>query len=191
MRGLPIDPQSMPERRNRCLSQPPAHGSRTSIRLSTSDAPTPPLPPGLAGWRQVLLVIAIVAVSAAPGCCFCCPHLQPPHRRAPHLAAPRRRRPHPHPRRRQHRQVGPEPPRHRLRRPAARVPRQPVTGPPSARSSPTTWPTPSNPAAPSPCLDQQPTGDWRVRWTGGNTLPPFIKRRATSTPTAAQTPSSS
>lgn len=26
-------------------------------------------------------------------------------------------------------------------------------------------------------LSQQPTGDWRVRWSGGNTLPPFIKQK--------------
>jgi hypothetical protein len=26
-------------------------------------------------------------------------------------------------------------------------------------------------------LDQQPTSNWRVRWSGGNTLPPFIKKK--------------
>jgi hypothetical protein len=25
-------------------------------------------------------------------------------------------------------------------------------------------------------LDQQPTGDWRVSWSGGDTLPPFLKK---------------
>ena len=26
-------------------------------------------------------------------------------------------------------------------------------------------------------LNQQPTGDWRVRWSGGDTLPPFVKQK--------------
>ncbi|MGA7155760.1 MAG: hypothetical protein WBY53_02870 [Acidobacteriaceae bacterium] len=26
-------------------------------------------------------------------------------------------------------------------------------------------------------LDQQPTGDWRVHWSGGDTLPPFVKQK--------------
>ena len=26
-------------------------------------------------------------------------------------------------------------------------------------------------------LDQQPTGNWRVRWSGGNTVPPFVKKK--------------
>lgn len=26
-------------------------------------------------------------------------------------------------------------------------------------------------------LSHQPTGDWQVRWSGGNTLPPFIKQK--------------
>jgi hypothetical protein len=40
-------------------------------------------------------------------------------------------------------------------------------------------------------LDQLPTGDWRVRWSGGDTLPPFLKSPKTSTPIAAAAPSSS
>jgi hypothetical protein len=26
-------------------------------------------------------------------------------------------------------------------------------------------------------LSQNPTGDWQVRWSGGNTLPPFMARK--------------
>lgn len=35
---------------------------------------------------------------------------------------------------------------------------------------------PQQPGGTLTLLDQEPTGDWRVRWSGGNTVPPFIKK---------------
>lgn len=54
---------------------------------------------------------------------------------------------------------------------------KPVTGTKICALEPDYMADAQQPGGALTLLDQQPTGDWRVHWTGGDTLPPFIKQK--------------
>ena len=57
-------------------------------------------------------------------------------------------------------------------------PAQPLAAPVYCALQPDYMADAQQPGGTLTLLSQQPTGDWQLRWSGGNTLPPYIKQKA-------------